>query len=363
MNAGNNELSALVEAAYRHALSGRLVQAEALVVQARQCRPLREGAQESVEVMLIEGVVHTYKGEVDAARDRFRRVAALGTLMPADSDAAAHAWGWQALLEYNRGDVLAAADCVGRACADPARARPLTRLRVAVNAALLCEYAGQQGAARGWLAAARAVAPACGVPGITGVIAYDLAAVRLSEAAVQHLRRPTPTDAARALLLQVQSAIHFDAATGVQVQAPLHDIVQAMALRLLGQPADAIPLLERYIAQARCVAAADLQSAQVELVACRLAADPAHDHPALETDLEAALWQIADPGERAHAADLLGRLAERRRDADAAGRWQAVADAFLAEHDARRTALADRLAALALTVVPPAWARPGNAPP
>lgn len=362
MNAGNQELSALVEAAYRHALSGRLAQAEALVVQARQCRPLREGAQESVEVMLIEGVVHTYKGEVDAARDRFRRVAALGTLMPAGSDAAAHAWGWQALLEYNRGDVLAAADCVGRACADPARARPLTRLRVAVNAALLCEFAGQQGAARGWLAAARTVAPACGLPGITGVIAYDLAAVRLNEAAVQHLRRPTPPDEARALLLQVRSAMHFDAATGVQVQAPLHDIVQAMALRLLGQPAEAIPLLERYIAQARCVAEADLLSAGLELADCRLAADPAHHDPALEADLEAALQQLADPGERAHAADLLGRLARRRGDTGAATRWHALADEALALHDTRRAALADRLAALALTVVPPAWARPGMPP-
>lgn len=362
MNAGNQELSALVEAAYRHAWSGQLAQAEALVVQARQCRPLREGAHESVEVMLIEGVVHTYKGEVDAARDRFRRVAALGTLMPAGSDAAAQAWGWQALLEYNRGDVLAAADCVARACTDPARARPLTRLRVAVDAALLCEYAGLQGAARGWLAAARSVAPACGVPGITGVIAYDLAAVRLSEAAVQHLRRPTPAEAARSLLLQVRSAIHFDAATGAQVQAPLHDMVQAMALRLLGQADQAIPLLERYIAAARCVAEADLLSARVELAACRMAADPAHGDATLEADLEAALWQLADPGDRAHAADLLGDLAGRRGDADTAAHWHAAADAFLAEHDARRAALADRLGALALTAVPPAWSVFGTPP-
>lgn len=361
MTAGNEDLSTLVEGAQRHAWSGELDQADAMVARARLCRPLREGAWESVEVMLVEGVVHTYRGEVDAARDRFRRVAALGALLPA-SDAAAQAWGWQALLDYNCGDVLAAADCVAHACADPGRARPLTRLRVAVNAALLCEYAGLSGAARAWLALARSVAPMCQLPSVTGVIAYNLAAVRLGEAAVQHLRRPTPADAARALLLQVQSAIHFDAATGAQVQAPLHDMVQAMALRLLGQPADAIPLLERYIVQARCVADADLLSAQVELAACRLAADPPHDHPALAADLEAALWQLADPGERALAADLLGRLAERGHDADAAGRWRTVADAFLAEHDARRAALADRLGALALTVVPPAWARPGIPP-
>lgn len=358
MNAGNEELSALVEGAQRHAWSGELDQAEAMVARARLCRPLREGAWESVEVMLVEGVVHTYRGEVDAARDRFRRVAALGALLPA-SDAAAQAWGWQALLDYNRGDVLAAADCVGHACAAPERARPLTRLRVAVNATLLCEYAGLSGAARGWLAAARGVAPLCQLPSVTGVIAYDLAAVRLGEAAVQHLRRPTPPDTAHALLLQVRSAIHFDAATGARVQASLHDMLQAIALRLLGRPAEAIVLLERFVGQTQGIAEADRLSARLVLAACRLDLDPGHPEPLPAADLDAAMHLLDDPGEHAQAADLRARLADRVGDSDQAGRWRDRADEALARHDERRGRLAERLAALALTAVPPAWAVPG----
>lgn len=362
MDAVEMTLPALLDACYRHAVSGELAQAEALVEQARRHRPLREGARESVEAMLVEGVVHAYQGEVDAARDRFRRVIALGTLVPAD-DLPELAWAWQALLDYNRGDVLAAADAVGRACARPERARPRTRLRAAVDAALLCEYAGLGGAARGWMAAARLAAGEAGIPAVVGVIAYDLAAVRLTEAVVEHLRRPTSEDAARALLLQVRSAINFDAATGSRVQAPLLDMVQAIALRLLGQVEAAIPLLERFVAQARDVAEADRWSARVELLACRMQLADGPCDPAWRAELEAALPQAMDPGECAHICRLLARWHEAAGQNVPALAWNARFEQALADHDARLLRLCDRLAALALTSVPPAWARPGASTP
>lgn len=362
MEAEDMTLPALLEACYRHAVSGELAQAEALVERARRCPPVRTGSLESLEAMLVEGVVHTYKGEVDPARDRFRRVAALGALVPA-GDLPELAWAWLGLLDYNRGDVLAAAEAVARACAQPARARPRTRLRTAVVAALLCEYAGLGGAGRGWLAAARLAATEAGIPAVVGVIAYDLAAVRITEAVVEHLRRPTPEDRGRALLLQVRSAINFDAATGARVQAPLLDMVQAIALRLLGQVDEAIPLLERFLAQAHEVAEADRWSARVELLACRMHGQPGPFDPAWRAELESALPHALDPGEQAHVFSLLAQWHDAAGDPVQAGAWRARFDAAFAEHDGRLLRLCDRLAALALTSVPPAWLQPGSSTP
>lgn len=354
-------LTELLDEAYRCAMSGELERATEAMAAARRWPPLREGSRESMDVMLVEGVVHTYRGETDAARDRLRRVIALGTLLP-QSEAPLQAWAWLALLDYNQGDVLSAAECLARACAQPERAGPRTRMRASVNAALLCEYAGLSAPAREWVAAARWVAPNCGVPGMTSLVLYGLASVRVTEAAVENLRSPVSPAEASALLMQVQSAIHYDMGARVAAQPALHLLVQAMALRLAGRPDEAIPLLERFLAEDSLTADTDRFSAQVELIASMILDRP--DYASLETMdwLERHAHLLVDPGERAHAYTLLNVLGDRMRTGRPAN-WSQRAAAELVDHDARRSALAERLIALRLTTVPPAWAVPGKTTP
>ncbi|GAB4043291.1 MAG: hypothetical protein Fur0014_15870 [Rubrivivax sp.] len=352
-------LTELLDEAYRCAMGGELERARQAVAAARQWRPVAKGSAESMEVMLVEGVVHTYCGETDAARDRFRRVIALGPLVP-QSEAPLQAWAWQALLDYNQGQVLAAAESLARACAQPERAGPRTRMRASVNAALLCEYSGQRTAAKSWVAAARRAAPDCGVPGLTSLVVYGLAAVRVTEAAVDNLRSKVAPSNASALLMQVQSAINYDTAVGVVAQPTLHLLVQAMALRLADRPTEAIPLLEEFVATDRLTAETDRLSARVELIACQLQADP-HFHSAASAEwLERSARSLVDPGERAHAYLLLNELCMRAKVVPSED-WAAKASLELSQHDTRRSALAGRLGELGLTTVPQPWAVPATA--
>jgi tetratricopeptide (TPR) repeat protein len=344
----------LLDEAYRLGMAGALDAAEEALERARRFELVRSGSSRSVHVMLTEGVIATYRGDAEAARGRFQRVIALQPLVH-DADMQAHAWGWLALHEYNAGRLLAAAEAAARACEQPVQARPRTRLRAATDLAVLCEFAGLDGPARDWLQAAKVAAAQCQVPGLSGLIVYDLAAVRVNKAMVEHLRAPIGAPQAQALLLQVGSAAHFDAATGHRAQSALHDLVGAIALRLAGRAAEAVQRLERFLAGAQHVGAAERVSARIECIACRTAADPGHADAADLAFLEAEADRLAEPGERAHAYSLAATLAERAGAQDP-GPWRAKARDALAQHDRDRMQLAERLAALGLATVPPAWA-------
>lgn len=353
-------LTELLDEAYRCAMGGELERATQAVAAARQWPALRDGSLESMDVMLVEGVVHTYRGETDAARDRLRRVVALATLLP-QSEAPLQAWAWLALLDYNQGEVLSAADALAQACAQPERASPRTRMRASVNAALLCEYCGLASPARDWIALARSTAPACGVPGIMSLVIYGLGAVRVMEAAIADLRCPIGTEEADRLLLQVQSAIHYDAGAGVHAQQTLHLLVQATALRLARRPGQAVPLLERFLATDAQSSALDRLSARLELLVCKLQSGAELELELVTRWLEDSAPQFVDPGERAHAYLVLHELSLRGAGLSQC-EWLAKANLEFSLHDEVRAALAARLTTLGLTTVPPAWAQHGAAP-
>lgn len=351
-------LTELLDEAYCCAMGGELDRATEAVAAARRWPALRDGSLESMDVMLVEGVVHTYRGETDAARDRLRRVIALASLLP-QSEAPLQAWAWLALLDYNQGEVLSAADALAKACAQPERAGPRTRMRASVNAALLCEYAGLAGPARAWVAVARWVAPQCRVPGIMSLLVYGIGAARVMEASIADLRSAIPPSTADELLLQVQSAIHYDAAAGVTTQPTLHLLAHATALRLAKRPAEAIPLLERFLLEDALSAETDRLSARLELLTCQVQCNVELNLQHAVSWLECSVLQFVDPGERAHALLLLNEL-WTRAGLPHTDQWLDRAGIELAHHDADRSALAQRLATLGLIAAPPAWALPGT---
>jgi hypothetical protein len=362
--ADDRSVAELLELAYRRAMTGDLDGATTALTQAREFRPLRQGSAESMEVMLLEGVILRSRGDLGLARDRLRRVIALAPLVP-NSNAPAEAWGWLSVMDYSVGDVEAAADALVRACAGPERAPPRTVLRAAVSAAILCQCAGLVPAAQAWLGTAREMAPRCGVPALMWLVVRALAATRASEAVIHHHRTPLSDAEARALLLQVQSAINYDAARGHAVRETVHDIMMAIALRINKRPAEALTLLEQTQARGGSKLTADDRIAlRSEAIACRLLLDAGYTDPQEVEFLLARQQDTTDPGERADLLFLLAELIRRQGGSaeEIADNWVQQADTSLDVYQRRLAELAANLHERGLTTVPPAWRTPESPP-
>jgi tetratricopeptide (TPR) repeat protein len=352
----DTSVAELLELAYRRAMTGDLDGATSALTQVRELTPLRQGSAESMEVMLLEGVILAFEGNLEPARDRLRRVVALGPLVP-HSNAPTEAWAWLSIFAYYADDDDGAVDALVQAVAQPHRARPRTILRASLNGAWLGESAGLPEVAAAWLAAARLAAPRCGVPALMGVVVFSLAAVRVSRAAIGHLRTPTTPDDARSLLMLVQSTVHYDAARGYKQKADAHDMMRAIVLRLAGRAAEALPIVERLLGSDTGLRPGERVAIRLEHISCRLLTDPSFVDAAEADFLRAYEASAANAGERADALFLLAEL-DRRLGGGMHDNLRQRANESLALHEQRMADLADRLCAQGLTTVPPAWASP-----
>lgn len=327
------ELGRAVGKAYLSAISGRLLDAQSLVQHIRASVEFLQSPLLVAEVMLVEGVIAVYTGNLSYAKSRLDRVVAFAD-SAASVELASLARGWLALLSYNDGSVVDSARHALRALGCGTRPSSRTRLRLSTILSLLCAYAGQDSHARTWLLAARIAASELGAQGALSSVIFDLAVATLDRCYFSKLSGFLGAAEARQALIQVKSAMSYDAGAAVDVQRSLHALALGTALNLNRQFTEAREVVLEFLDSELVSRPGDRICGKTELAVSLLGVDPLPIDDRMDSELWAGLGVLSDPTER---AAILSVLIESENRKDASSRLAMLKSMFDDEIGRRQT--------------------------
>lgn len=290
-------LNSLASKAYLAAICGQLDRALALIGEIRSDLRFSDASALIAEVMLIEGVIAVYRGEIEYAKNRLERVVAFGDQYPL-IELAALARGWLALIAYNDGAVVDAARLIARGLSVDRGLSARTRLRVSTIMSLLCAYVGRDKAATEWLLGARIAASEVGFDGALSSVAFDLAVAALDRCCLDRLQGKLDTQSAQDALIRVVSAKGYDLGSGSALQQSLHALALGMALNLNGRFAEARREIQGFIDAKPSSRLGDSVCAKVELAVALLGCGESLIDAGLEEELRAGVSLLSDPVEK-----------------------------------------------------------------
>lgn len=347
-------MNALLSQAYGCCILGDVAQARTLITQLRSAFAIENRPLQAAEIMLLEGVVALYSGDIDAGCDRLRRALAIGQHFP-QTDLAQVASGWLAMAAFNEGDVLTAAALLKSATDMGVVASERARLRLATVAGNLCEYAAKPAAARSWNAASRRAALALGLSGALSSIIFNMAVLSIDASQLKRLTGTLQPEEGQNTLTLVQAAMGYDTGVGHGAQPKLHRLSLGMAYSICGRHDDALLTLRRYVADATGSRKGDAACGLVELALAEMGASPQPLSAGLFADVQAAGALLVEPLERAAWLCAMAEHHQRQGDTQAAQHHrQAMAEA-LAERAGLTAALAQVLEQGALLAPPTDW--------
>lgn len=350
----SSDMNALLSQAYGCCILGDLAQARTLITQLRSAFAIENRPQQAAEIMLLEGVVALYSGDIDAGRDRLRRALAIGQLFP-QADLAQVASGWLAMAAYNDGDVLAAAALLKSAIDMGVVATDRARLRLATIAGNLCEYAAEPAAARSWNAASRRAASALGLSGVLSSVIFAMAVSSLDASQLKRLTGTLQPEEGQDTLMLVQGAIGYDAGAGRGAQPNLSRLALGMAYNLCARHEEALQTLRRYVADTTGSRKGDAACGVVELALAQLGVSTQPLSADLYADVQAAGALLVEPLERAAWLCAMAEHHHRQGEAQAAQRHRQAMAQALEARASLSAALARALEQSALLAPPADW--------
>lgn len=290
-------LGTMTHRSYLAATSGRLEEAQTIIQEIRSEPAFLSTPWLVAEVILVEGVIAVYRGDIEYAKGRLTRVVAFCEQSPLN-DLTALARGWLALIAYNDGDVVESAHLVARGLEFHAELSARSRLRLSTITSLLSAYVGLDEVARKWLLSARIAASELGVKGALSSVAFDLAVAALDRCSYDRLRGQLSANAAADVLVRVNSAKGYDAGAGSTLQPSLHMLAHGMALNLCGRYAEAREQILHFLRTEPTSRYGDSVCAKSELALANLGARDFPLEDAMEMELWSALSRLSDPIEK-----------------------------------------------------------------
>jgi len=301
--------------------------------------------QATLQLMLAEGIMLAYDGDLDGARDRMRRALALCALATEPRHAAlAHAW--TAFLDYSDGhhDQVAEhaieAMRLGQGVSRPACARAASLIGMLHNACGACERASA------WFGLARRLASADQDGAMTSAIIFNMAASRFAAARVRQVGEGEPAVVDGADLLFLQSSRNYDDGRRLDVQGYLHRMLQGFALAATGEHSQALDCLSLFGTEAVPAVWRDDALIAAERAWCALKAGDETAARVLADHAERHVEALTEAGERLIACQRLQALAAALGDRARAERHATLAAQALLQHRDFQARMRQRLEGL-----------------
>lgn len=310
--------------------------------------------QATLQLMLAEGIMLAYDGDMDGARDRMRRALALCALATEPRHAAlAHAW--TAFLDYSLGELDRVAEHaveamrLGQGVSRPACARAASLIGMLHNAS----GAGERASA--WFGLARRLASADQDGAMTSAIIFNMAASRFAAARVRQVGEGEDAGVDGADLLFLQSSRNYDDGRRLDVQGYLHRMLQGFALAATGEHRQALDCLSLFGTEAVPAVWRDDALIAAERAWCALKSGDAAAARALGEQAERHVEALTEAGERLIAHQRLRDVASELGDVARAERHATLAAQALQQHRDFQLGMRQRLARLAADPEALAW--------
>lgn len=343
MSSTDPGLDAALDEALRLARLGDSAATKAHIEQVRQRHDVHGCPQAALRLMLAEGVMLAYGGDLAGARDRMRR--ALVLCVPGTAsrhEAMAHAW--MAFLDYGDaryGDVVHhafEAIRLGQGTSRPACARAASLI------GMLHTVCGDGETAARWFAQARRLAAADGDGAMTSAIIFNMAASRFAAARVRQVGEGQAGAIDQADLLFLQSSRNYDDGRRLAVQGFLHRMLQGFALAATGEHRRALESLALFDTDEVPPPWRGDAVIVAEQAWCRLQCGELAQARAGAERAEAALDGVTETGERVIVHERLREVAQALDDSERAARHAALRDEALAAHRVFQDGLRQQLA-------------------
>jgi len=350
------DLTTMTYRSYLAATSGLLCEAQSIIQEVRSEPTFLSTPSLVVEVILVEGVVAIYRGDLEHAKSRLSRVVAFCEQSPLN-DLTALARGWLALIAYNDGAVVESAHLVARGLECPAELSSRARLRLSTIASLLAAYVGLDEVAKRWLLSARIAASELGVRGSLSSVAFDLAVAALDRCSYDRLRGQLSSSAAEDVLIRVTSAKGYDAGAGSTLQPSLHVLAYGMALNLCGRYTEAQGEIRKFLGSEPASRYGDSICAKSELALAILGSQDLPLEDSMEVELWSALSRLRDPVEKGALIAVLSESNMRRGLVDRAMGMKVLLDEQIKVRMGLELELSDVLSAAGMMSPPSDWMR------
>lgn len=325
------ELDLALEDTLRLARLGDAAATRARIDAVRQGFDVHRAPQATLRLMLAEGIMLAYDGDLDTARDRMRRALALCALTTEPRHAAlAHAW--TAFLDYadarydevrtHAFEALRLGQGVSRAaCARAACLIGMLRMSCATP---------EQAAP--WFGLARRLASADQDGATTSAIIFNMAASRFAAARVRQVGEGEEDAIDAADLLFLQSSRNYDQGCRLDVQGYLHRMLQGFALAATGEHRQALECLALFDTEAVPALWRDDALIAAERAWCHLRCGETGPARALAARARAGIDALAEAGERLIVHRRLQAIAIELGAADEASEHAAGVDTARAAH-------------------------------
>jgi hypothetical protein len=302
----------------------------------------------SAWVMLLEGLILLFEHQRRPARDRVSRAHALSIAARQHSLAALTA-AWLAQIEHDDGDHGPAADLIRLAIDLAGREDRSTHARVGLFMGDAHCALGNMDPARHWYEAARTQASRIGDEATLGAIMANRSTLQLNRMQTQVLLDdggPVPATDLDFASLELESACHYLAATGITSMDFALQVGRARALILGGRFDAAQALLQGLVDGAELAHGCRSRPLLVaDLAWCRFRQGEAT--PGLPEDDDPEALEAMDAGDRLVCARRWQDLLSARGEHDGAERWKAVATDAAAQQREAQAALRRTLEAIA----------------
>lgn len=194
-------------------------------------------------IMFAEAITQLQDEFASEALDRLRRAFAIAKAANLQ-DLASTIAAWLAHFEYNAGSFGAAATWVQQ-CRDRAVSMSDSgRARLFLTFADATRHVGNFAESDRWYSASRRLAVGLGDEAFLAACMYNRAAYGIARARLDCLSSGIAPDLARRLMLEIESAANYAAATGNLSAKYLQQMWRARLLMILGKHAEALPLIE-----------------------------------------------------------------------------------------------------------------------
>lgn len=226
---------------------GRLDEARLALAGLRAQLPRHRSDELAAWAAFAAAMLHHVEADCVPACAHFEQAKALAASAGADA-LVRLAGAWHAASLFNQGDLPAAVVALAQVLPSVQAGDHAAQLRTALTLGDLFVHSGDVSAGQVWYLRARQAARQLGDASLLSTVLYNMAALRVSAVALADALDEPVQDAARRLLLEVESITHYDGGLGTLVAVNYVPLMRAQLLLVLQQWSDALALYRGYVA-------------------------------------------------------------------------------------------------------------------